>query len=1056
MIGPFGRLLMIKKGEHRKVLLSVVLLFLTTANLVAIRSARDSLILAKAEIDVLPLLYVVSAFFLVLASWSYSLAAKALRRRTLLYILYLSSAVALFALYFVAIGRHDWFPVFFYVFGEVIVILASLQGWSYICEQFDTRQGKRLFGLISAGGILSGACGGFGIQLFTKVFAAEALLIFGALVLVFAAWAVYGLASVSVPEPAGEPARQKGEAAGSEGMVAALLSNRYLLALTAIFVLTGMGTSFCDYIFKVTVRHNFGGSGAEMASFFGFFYGISNSIMLFYSLFFSGRVLSRLGVGGASMALPVEILIGCLFFFISPGLLAASILKFGDTGVRYTLHNSALNLAMMPFSPARRANIKTFTGGIVRPVAGGLAGLVLMALAAYWGAENISPYLIALFGMGMIWIAVTAFLKKGYLRTLYESLEKRRIDPAELSAELADELTVGVLERELDSTDKYRVLYAMDFLDEIRPERLQGMYSDLLKKTGSSEVLAELLPRIEKLADPRFFDDLEEKSREFPSLEGLFARAMAASDRNRASNYIETLVSRRGSCPELLIAMIRYMGDDFALQARRQCRRLAKSDRKEEREMAAAIIAEAGFSVLELEDVLWGLIKDRSAGIRKLAIQAVAETNQENFPLDNYWPAVLDPATGTVAAVVLKKVPDSASFLQNRFGKSLSHQEKLALISALGIIRSPDSIDFICGQMAQWELSLRRRGAVTLSRIRQNFPDKEFPRQIIEAILVREIGEAFLVKALALKAAEADAVRSLLEKEAEVRLEIIFRCLGLLFKQEEVFRSYLNISQGKKTTNAIEYLDSMADWPGKSGLISLLESDSSSLIMGYTAITGRPVGDLPEELVGINDRVLQGLGLYLAESRLSLADELLRSEHIEVVEAAVLHVDRFDGKNFNEKGFYAGFIRNKEAAMLSTIERILFLRGVSLFGGLSGELLLHLAKSSHEEEFGEGSVIVAEDTLEDRNLYVIIEGEVAVSKGGKEIALLNEKRCFGEMALLDNKPRSASATAKTDCRCLAVGHDDLKELIAENSGIALGIIEVLSERLREMLADRLY
>jgi ATP/ADP translocase len=1044
------RLFLLKRGEHGKVLLSVAVLFLTTANLIAIRSARDALILARADIDSLPFLYVVSALFLTLASWLYGLAARRFRRRRLIYLLFLGCGAALIGLFFIARLQRDWFPVFFYVFGEVTVILVSLQGWSFVSEQFDTRQGKRLFGLIATGGILSGACGGFGIQFFSKLFPAEALLLFAAMALFLAVGAAQALARVAGDQGGREAGRDNRAPAPGEGILRLVGANRYLLTITAIFVLTGVGTSFCDYIFKVGVRRHFGGNGPEMASFFGFFYGVSNSIMLLYSLFLSGRVLAGLGVRGAALALPLEILAGCLAALLSPGLLAAAILKFGDTGIRYTLHNSALNLAIMPFSPARRTRIKIFMDGMVRPVASGLAGVVLMVLAAYGGPENLRPYLVFLAGTGLVWVVVTTFLKKGYLRALYDSLAGRRIDLAELSSELADNLTIRVLEGELASADKYRVLYGLGFLTEICPARLPDHYIELLGKWDDQDILAELLPRIEKLRESRFYPALAAKARLCPALAGLFAKAMAASDPGQAQRHIKELLAAGRAGTHLLTAMIRYLDADLAAGARDECRRLAASDREEERAMAAAIIGEAGAG--GLETVAERLLHDPAPRIRGLAINAVVDLHGENLALEKLWPAVLDPGSGLAAAAALRKVPGAARCLQAHFEPDWPYEKRLAFMAALAVLRAPESRDFIITVILNGEAALRLKGAVALARIRKSYPGLDFPPVRIQQLLGRELREARLLRAAADHPAARGAARGLLEKEVGVRVEIIFRCLGLLFKQEEVFTTYRNLIAGDRVTNALEFLDSMAEWPGKRDLINLLESDGAGPAPG---LTGRPGDELFGALAAMPDRVVQSLALHLAGRRVALAATLRQSEHEVVAEAAVLHLYRLADQAAVGRA-NAEFIRKKEAGMLSIIERVLFLRGVDIFAGLSGELLLHLAKSAHEEEFRVGAVLVAEDTLVDRNLYIIIEGEVVITKGGREIAVLAGKGCFGEMALLDNRPRSASALAKTECRCLAIGATELKELVTENSGIALGIIAVLSARLRTMLADQLY
>jgi CRP-like cAMP-binding protein len=62
---------------------------------------------------------------------------------------------------------------------------------------------------------------------------------------------------------------------------------------------------------------------------------------------------------------------------------------------------------------------------------------------------------------------------------------------------------------------------------------------------------------------------------------------------------------------------------------------------------------------------------------------------------------------------------------------------------------------------------------------------------------------------------------------------------------------------------------------------------------------------------------------------------------------------------------------------------------------------------------------------------------------------LGLKQCFGEMAILDAEPRSASITALTDLTLLKIQREDFHEILAQKPEISLGIIQVLTDRLRK-------
>lgn len=139
--------------------------------------------------------------------------------------------------------------------------------------------------------------------------------------------------------------------------------------------------------------------------------------------------------------------------------------------------------------------------------------------------------------------------------------------------------------------------------------------------------------------------------------------------------------------------------------------------------------------------------------------------------------------------------------------------------------------------------------------------------------------------------------------------------------------------------------------------------------------------------------------------------------------------------------------------MISTVEKVLFLKSIDLFSQIPGEDLSQIAQITDEVLFEEGDEVFHEGDPGD-TLYFVIGGKVRIHQGGEELAVLGEKQVFGEMALLDSEPRSASASAIADLTLLKIHRDDFNEILAEKSEIAQGIIKVLTRRLRNTLDRR--
>jgi CRP-like cAMP-binding protein len=97
--------------------------------------------------------------------------------------------------------------------------------------------------------------------------------------------------------------------------------------------------------------------------------------------------------------------------------------------------------------------------------------------------------------------------------------------------------------------------------------------------------------------------------------------------------------------------------------------------------------------------------------------------------------------------------------------------------------------------------------------------------------------------------------------------------------------------------------------------------------------------------------------------------------------------------------------------------------------------------------FKAGSIIFREGD-EARELFVIKSGQVRIQIGNRAITELAADSIFGEMALIDNEPRSATAVAITDVELVAVSEKQFLFLVSQTPYFALKVMRVLAQRLR--------
>jgi CRP-like cAMP-binding protein len=132
-----------------------------------------------------------------------------------------------------------------------------------------------------------------------------------------------------------------------------------------------------------------------------------------------------------------------------------------------------------------------------------------------------------------------------------------------------------------------------------------------------------------------------------------------------------------------------------------------------------------------------------------------------------------------------------------------------------------------------------------------------------------------------------------------------------------------------------------------------------------------------------------------------------------------------------------------------TVDRLLFVRKVPVFTELRDDFLVRLASIMEELSFPAKYTIFTQGE-EGRSLYILVSGRVRVHIGNRDLAQLEQGTCFGEMAVFDAEPRSASVTTLEACECLMLTQQQLYEAIEETPGIAVNMIRLMSRRIREL------
>ena len=124
------------------------------------------------------------------------------------------------------------------------------------------------------------------------------------------------------------------------------------------------------------------------------------------------------------------------------------------------------------------------------------------------------------------------------------------------------------------------------------------------------------------------------------------------------------------------------------------------------------------------------------------------------------------------------------------------------------------------------------------------------------------------------------------------------------------------------------------------------------------------------------------------------------------------------------------------------------LASVSLFSNCSKKDLQKIGKVSDEVDIAPGKTLV-EQGRTGHEFFLILEGTATVRRGREIIAELSPGDYFGEMALLDRLPRSASVVADSEMKVLVLGQREFNGVLDSVPGLAYKILTIMAKRLRD-------
>jgi AAA family ATP:ADP antiporter len=452
---PVPPLFDVRAGEERfRVAGFAALLMLVIGAHTILETARDALLLTGPGPRALGLVYIVIAVATVPCAAAAGRAGERFgQRRTLAGALLVAIAGPLVLM--VLPASHGAAIAIYVLSGLLGSILVPLF-WTLMGTVFTVAQGRRLFGLIAAGGIVGGVLGpavASGVLILLPV---RSLLVVASLVfaLALSATGLVRAAERTTPSPA----------ARRVPLTASLRAFREqpFLGRVALLVFLSTATFLAiDYLFKSSVARAM--PGPRVGPFMAHYYLGLNCVSLVLQLVLTGPVVRRLGVVPALVLTPVALLGAAIVAFATGGAFAGALaIKGVDGSLRYSLHRATGELVYLPVpGPARRRAKPLIDGALVR-AAQTLSGVVLLALG---GTALLGPARLAAIvaSLAALWLVTTLTMRRSYLSLLQRAVTAGTIDATE-APDPMDLETAQLLVQRLASENPSEVEGAMSVL----------------------------------------------------------------------------------------------------------------------------------------------------------------------------------------------------------------------------------------------------------------------------------------------------------------------------------------------------------------------------------------------------------------------------------------------------------------------------------------------------------------------------------------------------------------------------------------------------------------
>jgi HEAT repeat protein len=647
------------------------------------------------------------------------------------------------------------------------------------------------------------------------------------------------------------------------------------------------------------------------------------------------------------------------------------------------------------------------------------------------------------------------------VKQLQIAISKRQIDFEDLNVDVQDAAMVKTIEKTLSSKDEIQQLFALEIIEGLPLSSWKDSLERLFKE-GSVNVRKRILSMAwdeefilsneNIIATMKKDDDVaieaimvagrRKLTEILPDLEPLLS---ADSLETRAAAAAAVLLLEGGHTDKAESVLIEMLDNDDESTQATALNRLVYNN-----------------SILPQEKLI-EFLKNEGPVISNVAL-TIAEKREEPELIPGIITNLDIPKTRSQARLTLNKFSDDLvieEFEKLLSSSDLSRKLRLGIIHALREYPNDKPIDMLLGQLDQDDQDVYNEVVDSLLTIARLHPfGEEKKAKITEEI--RMIASRVYSLNEAIKLIPDDDNKFLmydyLNNEIQNTLPTLLK-LGVIDIPDTPIETYIHtVKSGDpaKLPFLLEFFENIFSKEERDIINPLIEPISLS---ERSAIGHSHFKDLPNSLdTVITESVYSpnkwqsviALDYLIKTEKMNVFKELDWS-NVPVTNANKELLTRTVEKNGTNLEFIPVDrfkLEDTELSMYSTLEKTIILKSVDLFKTIPAENLSRISQITEEVQFEANTPIFAEGDYGD-SLFIVVNGNVKIHKGDTELVTLGKGSCLGEMALLDDEPRSADATVTEDSILFQIEQEGFYEVMGSQSDIMEGIIKLLTGRLRD-------